>query len=156
MPTPLGTPAPDFVLRGWYGDAPADYRLAEQRGRGLVLVFYRGDERRYCARALRAYSERLGDVRAHGADLWCIGAQDLHSHREFARRHDVHLPLLADTGGVVADMYGVLGAKHVRRAVFALDGHGLVRWRWVSRWNVGFPRVETLLAELDRIVPSSA
>ncbi len=151
MPTPLGTPAPDFVLRGWHGDAASDYRLSEQRGRRLVLVFYRGDEQRFCAKALRAYSEHLPEVRAHGADLWCIGAQDLHSHREFARRVGVHVPLLADTGGVVAGMYGVLGATHVRRAVFALDGAGLVRWRWVSRWNVGFPGVDRLVTELDRM-----
>lgn len=39
VPVPVGAPAPDFTVTTGSG---ASWRLSEQRGNALVLVFYRG------------------------------------------------------------------------------------------------------------------
>jgi peroxiredoxin Q/BCP len=140
-----GAPAPDFVLPGWSDGHVQDFRLSQFAGRPRVVAFYPGDERLVCTRQLCAYSDGIGTLHGLGsAQVWAISPQDIHSHRDFAERRSLRLPLLADTGGVVAQMYQVVGAFGLRRSVFVVDATGRVAWRWVAALNLTFPGVEEL------------
>jgi peroxiredoxin Q/BCP len=50
----VGDPAPDFTLEGTEGP----FRLADQRGRRVVLLFYPDDETPVCTRQFCSYRDR--------------------------------------------------------------------------------------------------
>ncbi len=150
----VGATAPDFVLPGWYDGTVRNHVLAQQLGRPVVLVFYRGDQHYQCARQLRTYSDRLGELEQHDATIWGIASQDVHSHRAFAGRLGLRFPLLADTGSVVAHMYGVVGTRGPRPAVFVIGPEGRIEWRWTPTVHLGYPRMRVLSAVLTDLSPA--
>lgn len=147
----VGSTAPDIDLPGVRivdGEAvTASYRLRE-RTTPLVLVFYPGDETPVCTSQLCSYSSGLEAFATLGADVWAVSTQGLDSHERFARRHDLRLPLLADTERAAVRAYGVarLGGRHTARSVFVLDGAGVVRWRDVRTVGLTWQRDDELLA----------
>lgn len=149
----VGQGAPGFSLPGVRlaaGRAERrEYSLSEHRGRPLVLAFYPGDDAAVCTRQLCSYSAGLDRFSALGAAVWGISPQGLESHESFARKHNLVMPLLADTNLTVAEAYGVsLAGKGLRRAVFLLDAHGTVRWRHVAMLGLTYRRVDTLTEQL--------
>ncbi|MGW4382481.1 peroxiredoxin family protein [Kitasatospora sp. NPDC004531] len=163
MPKPPepGTPAPDFTLPGLVLDGDAavrrEYRLAEAKGSPLVLAFYPGDDTLVCTRQLCSYSTDLHRFTDLGATVWCISGQDLESHERFARKRELALPLLSDPGEAVARAYGITAPGiGLRRAVFVLDGEGVVRWRHVALAGLTFQRTDTLLRELAALAAEPA
>src|ERR1700730_14335191 len=99
MPS-VGDVAPDFELPGT-GDRT--YRLSDYRGQPVVLVFYPGDSTPVCTAQLRSYSSDMGDFEDLGAQVLALSPQDLESHREFACREELKMPLLADTDKAVGE-----------------------------------------------------
>ena len=126
----VGAPAPDFTLRDSGG---AEWRLSDQRGKVVVLLFYPGDETPICTRQMCSVRDRWQDYAATGAEVVGISTDTVESHRRFAEHHHLPLRLLADTGGEVARAYGVrsLIPGRTARAVFVVDANGLVRHRKV-------------------------
>lgn len=136
-----GDPAPDFELPGT--DGP--FRLAEQRGRRVVLLFYPGDNTPVCTRQFCSYRDHAEEVDDLGAVIVGISSQDLDSHESFKRAHGLNVPLLADVDGAVAKRYGahapVVGT---RRAVVIVDEEGVVRHRHDHRLGLDFESVDDL------------
>src|SRR5947209_11264520 len=114
----VGGQAPDFELPGTEGP----FRLSEQRGQRVVLLFYPGDNTPVCTRQFCSYRDRAEDVDALDAVVVGISAQDIDSHEEFIAKHGLNVPLLADTTNEVAKSYGahapVVGT---RRSVVIVD-----------------------------------
>ncbi|MEU9778018.1 peroxiredoxin [Streptomyces sp. NPDC047968] len=159
MPKPPepGTPAPDFAapgtLRTDTGPLRGTYRPGERRGSPLVLVFYPGDNTPVCTRQLCSYTSELERFTDLGATVWGISPQGLDSHEQFAARHDLRFPLLADTERAVARAYGVaVPGLGLRRSVFVLDAEGVVRWRHVAVTGLTFRSVDTLTEQIRSAV----
>ncbi|HET9185783.1 MAG TPA: peroxiredoxin [Solirubrobacterales bacterium] len=137
----VGDPAPEFELPGTGGRT---YRLADYRGRKLILAFYPGDFTAVCTKQFCSYrdeGERLDDL---GAEVLGISAQSLDSHERFAQEKSLNVPLLADEDKEVARAYGVLAGPMVRRAVFVVDEEGIVRHRKVSLTGLSYESVGDL------------
>ena len=153
----VGSAAPDLTLPGLLLDASGTaerrtYRLAEARGRPLVLVFYPGDGTLVCTRQLCAYTADLDRFTDLGAAVWAVSPQGLDSHERFARTHRLALPLLADEEGRAATAYGVKAPPFgVRRSVFVLDGDGVVRWRHIARVGLTYRSSTTLAEQVRRL-----
>src|SRR3954467_8840815 len=114
----VGDPAPDFTLEST--DGP--FRLSDQRGRRVVLLFYPGDFTPVCTRQFHSYGERAAELDALDAVIVGISAQDVASHDEFCSAHAIPVPLLADTDKAVAKAYGVTApVLGTRRAVIVVD-----------------------------------
>src|SRR6185369_3328645 len=98
------TRAPEF-------DAPDQdgrvHRLAEFRGRVVVLYFYPRDGTPGCTREACAFRDAWQRLAATGAQVLGVSADDVRSHASFAREHRLQFPLLADTEGAVVRSYGV-------------------------------------------------
>ena len=147
----VGDEAPEFELPGSGGQA---YRLADYRGRWLILAFYPGDFTPGCTRQFCSYrdnSERLAEL---DAVMLGISPQDIDSHERFIDKHSLTVPLLADPDREVIGAYGVKGpAGFVRRSIFIIDPDGIVRYRNVAVVGLGYEDVDDLgeaLAEARR------
>jgi thioredoxin-dependent peroxiredoxin len=122
----LNSPAPDFTLKDSNGD---DWRLANQRGKVVVLLFYPGDETPICTRQMCSVRDRWDDYVATGAEVVGISSDSIESHRKFAEHHNLPLRLLSDSDATVSKVYGArsLIPGKVARSVFVIDAQGIVR-----------------------------
>jgi peroxiredoxin Q/BCP len=137
----VGDAAPDFELPGT-GDRT--YRLADFRGRKLVLAFYPGDFTPTCTRQFCSYRDSGEQLDRLGAEVLGISAQSVESHQRFAEEKRLNVPLLADEDKAVAKAYGVTAGPMVRRAIFVVDEEGVVRHRKVSLTGLGYESVDDL------------
>jgi thioredoxin-dependent peroxiredoxin len=141
----VGDPAPDFTLPGTEGT----FRLADQRGSRVVLLFYPGDETAVCTRQFCSYRDRRDELAALDAVVVGISRQDVDSHRAFTEHHGLTVPLLADVDGEVARAYGVAApVVGTRRSTFVVDDEGVVRHRKVHALGLHFEDVDDLRAAL--------
>ncbi|OKJ73962.1 peroxiredoxin family protein [Streptomyces sp. CB02460] len=152
----LGSAVPDFTLPGGVLTEDSferrDYKLAEARGRALVLAFYPGDNTTVCTKQLCAYSSGMETFEALDAEVWGISPQGVDSHESFARAHGLRMPLLADPGRETARAFGVAAPGiGVRRAVFLIDAEGVLRWKHVALLGATFQSLDTLSDQLSGI-----
>ena len=145
--TMIGQTAPDFTLRD--GDG-TDWRLADQRGRVVVLLFYPADETPVCTRQMCSVRDRWEDYQATGAEVVGVSAGSVESHKKFAEHHGLPLRLLADTGGKVAKAYGAASwvPGRTARAVVVIDGAGVVRHHKVQPLSLFRPKDDDVLAAI--------
>jgi peroxiredoxin Q/BCP len=137
----VGDAAPDFELPGT-GDRT--YRLADYRGRKVVLAFYPGDFTAVCTKQFCSYRDEGERLDGLGADVLGISTQSVDSHEGFVKEKSLNVPLLADEDKEVARAYGVLAGPMVRRAIFVIDEEGIIRHRKVTLVGLTFETVEDL------------
>jgi peroxiredoxin Q/BCP len=147
----LGEKAPDFELPGTEGP----FRLSEHLGERVILLFYPGDNTPVCTKQFCSYRDRPDDFAALNATVVGISAQGLDSHEQFAAKHSLNVPLLADVDREVACSYDAAGALGVKRAVIVIDEKGIVRHRHDHRLGLDFQSVDELKAVLEEL-PSAA
>jgi peroxiredoxin len=150
-----GSQAPDFEL-----PATPDQRvsLAEFRGRPLILAFYPEDWSPVCSDQMALYQELLPEFQRFGAALMGISVDGVWSHLAFAKDRNLHFPLLADfePKGEVARAYGVYRAEDgtSERALYVIDGDGIVRWSYVSPVGIN-PGADGILRALEGLEQAS-
>jgi peroxiredoxin Q/BCP len=136
--------APDFTLPDSDGGS---WRLADNRGKVVVLLFYPGDETPVCTRQMCSVRDRWEDYQATGAEVVGISTNTVESHKSFAEHHNLPLRLLADVDRKVADMYGAqsLIPGKVARSVFVIDAKGVIRYRDVRPLGLFRPKDDETL-----------
>jgi peroxiredoxin Q/BCP len=137
----VGDAAPDFELPGTEGKT---YRLADYRGRKLILAFYPGDFTTVCTKQFCSYRDESERLDGLGAEVLGISPQSVESHERFVKEKSLNVPLLADEDKEVARAYGVLAGPMVRRAIFVIDEEGIVRHRKVAIVGLSFESVGDL------------
>jgi thioredoxin-dependent peroxiredoxin len=137
----VGDRAPDFELPG---TGEKTYRLADYRGRKLVLAFYPGDFTAVCTKQFCSYRDQSDKLDQLGADVLGISPQSVDSHERFSEEKRLNVPLLADEDKSVARAYGVLAGPMVRRAIFVVDEEGIVRHRKVTLAGLTYESVDDL------------
>ncbi len=145
----VGDKAPEFELPGT-GDRT--YRLADYRGRKVILAFYPGDFTAVCTKQFCSYRDQGDRLDTLGADVLGISPQSVSSHERFTEEKRLNVPLLADEDKAVARAYGVVAGPMVRRAVFVIDEEGVVRHRKVSLAGLTYESVD----DLERALASLA
>jgi peroxiredoxin Q/BCP len=144
----VGERAPGFELPGTGGRT---FRLADYRGRWLVLAFYPGDFTPVCTRQFCSYRDAADRLDELDAEVVGVSPQSLESHERFRAKHGLTVPLLADPERRVIRAYGVLGpGGMVRRSIFIVDPDGIVRYRQVALLGLHYQDVETLRESLQR------
>jgi peroxiredoxin Q/BCP len=140
----VGQMAPDFTLRD---GADQDWKLSDQRGKVVVLLFYPGDETPVCTRQMCSVRNRWDDYSATGAEVVGISTDSVESHQKFAAHHDLPLRLLSDKGRDVASRYGAksLIPGKVARSVFVIDANGTIRYRDVRPLGLFRPKDEDVI-----------
>lgn len=143
-----GDIAPDFVLRG----VPSgEYRLSDQRGRTVVLVFYPGDFTPVCTRQLASYARSFEKFEQTGALMWGVSVDDLDKHERFAKARELCFPLLSDPDGAVSRAYGALGLLgRSRRSTLVVDPNGVVSYRKDEPLSLTYRGIEELI---EKVLP---
>ena len=146
-----GSPAPDFSL-----PSTPDQRvsLSDFRGQTVVLAFYPADWSPVCGDQMALYNEMLGEFRKQKAQLLGVSVDGVWCHAAFAQERKLHFPLLADfePKGAVARKYGVYREVEglTERALFVIDGGGIVRWSYLSPIGVN-PGADGIFDALDAL-----
>ena len=143
----VGDAAPDFTLND--GDSES-WRLADQRGTVVVLLFYPGDETPICTRQMCSVRDRWEDYAATGAEVVGISTDSVESHQKFAEHHELPLRLLSDANGEVAKLYGAqsLIPGKVARSVFVIDAQGKITYRDVRPLGLFKPKDDATIAAI--------
>lgn len=144
----LNEPAPDFTLKD--GDG-RDWRLADERGKVVVLLFYPGDETPICTRQMCSVRDRWADYQATGAEVVGISTDSVDSHQKFAAHHDLPLRLLSDAEGKISELYGArsLIPGKVARSVFVIDADGILRYKDVRPLGLFKPKDDDIIAAIQ-------
>jgi peroxiredoxin len=150
MALKAGTQAPNFSL-----NTTPDQRvsLTDFRGRPVILAFYPADWSPVCTDQLAVYNELLPEFRRHGgAELLGVSVDGVWCHLAFARDRKYRFPLLSDfePKGEVARTYDAYRKREgvSERALFVIDGEGIVRWSYVAPIGVN-PGAEGILEALE-------
>jgi peroxiredoxin Q/BCP len=145
--TQVGDAAPDFELKDAAG---ASWRLSEQRGKTVVLLFYPGDNTPVCTSQLCSVRDHWSDYQATGAEVVGISTDSVQSHENFAAKHQLPLRLLADERGEVIKLFGVKSwlPNRSARAVFVIDKKGVIRYRKVQALSIMRPKDDDVLAAI--------
>lgn len=144
-----GGVAPDFSLKTTPDQMVS---LNDFRGQPVILAFYPADWSPVCGDQMALYNEVLSEFERYGAKLLGLSVDGVWCHLAFARDRQLHFPLLADfePKGQVAERYGVYrqGEGVAERALFVIDGAGIVRWSYVSPIGVN-PGADGILRALE-------
>ena len=150
-PLGAGTAAPDFTLQSTPDRAVS---LRDLRGRPVILAFYPADWSPVCGDQMALYNEVLPEFQRYNAALLGISVDGAWCHAAFASDRKLHFPLLADfePKGAVARRYGVYreGDGFTERALFVIDGEGVIRWSYVSPIEVN-PGAAGILRALESL-----
>ena len=148
-PLEAGTPAPDFTL---HSTADQTVSLSEFKGKAVVLAFYPADWSPVCGDQMALYNQILPEFHKLKAEILGISVDGIWCHQAFERDRNLHFALLSDfePKGDVAKRYGVFRHKEgvTERALFVIDGDGIVRWSYVSPMGIN-PGADGIIAALE-------
>ena len=148
-PLPAGTAAPEFSLPRTPDQKVA---LSDFRGRPVILAFYPADWSPVCSDELALYQELQSEFERYDAQRIGISVDSAWSHLAFAEDRHLHFPLLADfePKGKVARAYGVYmeDVGEAGRALFVIDGEGVITWSYLSPTGVS-PGANGILKALE-------
>jgi peroxiredoxin (alkyl hydroperoxide reductase subunit C) len=121
----VGDKAPDFTLRDMNMQ---EWKLADQRGKSVVLNFYPAAFSGVCSQQIPRIEEQKT---IFGDDTVVVGisVDGPNANRAFGQQFDISFPLLSDfyPHGAIAEKYGVFVPVGVaERAVIGIDKDGVV------------------------------
>lgn len=133
----VGDRAPEFSL---VDTERRPVKLADFRGKNVILAFYPGAFTKLCQKELCAFRDMLANLEALDAQVVGISVDSPWANGAFAAANRIGFPLLSDYtrdvsrqyGGVHEDFAGLQGYSVAKRAVFVVDRVGIVRYAWVS------------------------
>lgn len=100
--------APAFDLPDQEGGR---HRLADYRGRTVVLYFYPNDDTPGCTAEACSFRDVDSELQAVGVAVLGVSTDSAESHGRFRAKYDLGFPLLVDDGAQVATAYGAWGEK---------------------------------------------
>jgi len=144
----VGEQAPDFTLEGTAGP----FTLSEHRGEKIVLLFYPGDDTPVCTKQFCSYRDNAEAFGALGAMAIGISGKGVESKQEFADKHGLTVPLLADPDHAVSKSYDCWSKlRGTRRSVVIVDEQGVVRHRHDHTLGLDFQTVADIKQALEAL-----
>ena len=146
-----GTLAPGFEL---LSTPDQKLRLADFKGRRVILAFYPADWSPVCGDQMALYNETLKYFGKYNAQLIGISVDSKWCHQAFTENRNLHFPLLADfePKGAVSKLYGAYDETdgESERALFVIDEKGIIQWSFLSPDSVN-PGADGILDALEEL-----
>lgn len=149
----IGTHAPDFALH----DTNREVRTRDEfKGKNIVLAFFPAAFSQFCESELCSFRDVMEELNGLNAVVLGISADGPFANLAFAKHNNLQFPLLSDYSRDVIraydvpieDFVGMPGYTVAQRAVFILDGEGIVRYRWIGENPGKLPDYDRVKAEL--------
>ena len=130
-----GEAAPDFAVPT---DSGGEGRLADLRGKAVVLYFYPKDDTSGCTGEAIAFSALKSKFAAANAVVIGVSPDSALSHEKFKKKHALAIALAADPERSAIEAYGVwqeksmYGKKYfgVERSTFLVGRDGRIARIW--------------------------
>ena len=127
----VGQKAPDFTVMNDKGEK---VKLADFKGKKVVLYFYPKDDTPGCTKEACAFRDGMDKVKKRGAVVIGVSIDSVDSHQKFKNKFDLNFPLLADTDKKIVEAYGTWKEKSmygrtymgVERTTFIIDEQGRI------------------------------
>lgn len=150
----VGDPAPSFSLMDQNGKTQT---LEQYRGQWVAVYFYPKDDTPGCTTQACNFRDNIFAFRERDAVILGVSLDDVESHEEFAEKYSLPFPLLSDSGGEVAERYGVMRnlglVKLAKRQTFLIDPEGRIAKHY-EKVDVD-THSSTILADLDALRAAS-
>jgi len=99
----LGDRAPALKLKT---DQGAVFDLQSRKGQWTVLYFYPKADTPGCTKQACAFRDNIAGIRALGAEIFGVSADDVEALQKFRKNHNLNFVLLADPGLDAIKAYG--------------------------------------------------
>jgi alkyl hydroperoxide reductase subunit AhpC len=137
--------APDFTADAVVNEDFKTVKLADYRGKYVVLFFYPLDFTFVCPTEIIAYSDKIDEFRKRGAEVLGCSVDSKFSHLAWIRtpRPDgglggLKFPLVSDITKKISADYGVLLDGGVAlRGTFLIDKNGILRHSLINDLPLG-------------------
>ena len=131
----LDQPAPELELPA---TGSKTFRLADAKGRIVVLYFYPKDNTPGCTTEGQNFRDLHAEFRNAGADVYGISRDSMKSHESFRTKMSFPFDLLSDAEESACKAFDVIKMKNmygkkvrgIERSTFVIDGKGVVRREW--------------------------
>lgn len=144
----VGKKAPDFDMQSTKDmkGLKENVKLADYKGKWLILFFYPLDFTFVCPTEIKAFSDRMEDFKKAGAEVLGVSTDSVFSHRAWIQTASdknglgtINYPLASDITKDVSRDYGVLLEDKgiALRGLFIIDPDGILQYQVVHALNVG-------------------
>jgi peroxiredoxin Q/BCP len=131
----LDQPAPELELPATGSKA---FRLADAKGRTVVLYFYPKDNTPGCTTEGQQFRDLYPDFQKANCDVYGISRDSMKSHESFRTKMSFPFDLLSDAEEIACRLFDVIKMKNmygkkvrgIERSTFVIDGKGVVRREW--------------------------
>lgn len=153
MAIQVGSPAPDFAGDAVVGKDFKSIKLADFKGKWVVLFFYPLDFTFVCPTEIVAFNDHLAEFKKLNTEVIAVSVDSKFSHLAWNNMPldkgglgGVSYPLLADLTKNIARDYGVLLEQGgvALRGLFLIDPDGVLQHSTINALNVGRSVKETL------------
>ncbi|MFZ4535905.1 peroxiredoxin [Propionivibrio sp.] len=114
------------------------FRLADCRGKTLVIYFYPKDSTPGCTTEAQQFRDLYPDFVQAGCVVVGVSRDSIRSHENFKTRQELPFDLLSDADEQLCAQFSVIQMKSmygkqvrgIERSTFVIDGHGVLRCEW--------------------------
>ena len=151
----VGHSAPDFNLPSTKNieTLKENVKLADYKGKWLILLFYPLDFTTLCPTELIHFSDRLDEINGIGAEVLGVSTDSVHSHRAWIKTprsqngvEGLRFPLASDAGGRLSRVYNILVEEPniSLRGLYIINPDSMLQYAVVHAINIGRSVDETL------------
>ena len=131
----VGAKVKDFTADTTAGEP---FRLADARGKAVVLYFYPKDMTSGCTVQSQEFRDLAARFRRSGAIILGVSRDSLKSHAKFREKEGLPFHLLSDPEEKLCRQFDVIrektlyGRKYmgIERSTFLIDAQGVLRHEW--------------------------
>lgn len=151
----VGKKAPDFDMPSTKDikTLKENVKLSDYKGKWLILFFYPLDFTFVCPTEIKAFSDKIDQIKKAGADVLAVSTDSVYSHRAWINTPEdknglgsIKYILASDITKDVSRDYGVLIEEKgiALRGLFIIDPDGVLQYQVVHALNIGRSVEETL------------
>jgi peroxiredoxin Q/BCP len=131
----LNKTIPDFEATAT-GDQTV--RLADLRGRNVVIYFYPKDDTPGCTTESQDFRDNMQAFTEHDTEIFGVSRDGLKSHDNFRGKFELPFHLISDEDETLCALFDVIKLKKlygkeymgIDRSTFLIDAKGVLRQEW--------------------------
>lgn len=140
----VGAPAPEFTATT---DSGETVRLADYRGRKVILYFYPKDDTPGCTSQACGFRDAYPLIEEKNAVVFGVSPDGQKSHAKFRSKYDLPFTLLVDADHSIAEAYGVWGEK----SMYGKTYMGIIRSHFVIDEAGNVAQAEVKVSPADSV-----